>query len=270
MNILFKFKLLALMMLIIGAHQLSVAGETIDNQSDKEIIRNYQNPLVLFTRLQVENNTQIGFGPDDKALNFLRFQPILPFKLNQKWNLVTRFVIPVVHQPWPEISNGLSDTAVQLFFTPEKTGKFFWGIGPSFLFPTATDETIGTEKWSAGPAAGMIYIDGNWLISAVFQNVISFAGDENRQDVNSMTIRPIITYTLPDGWYLTSSPSIVANWEADEGNRWLVPVGGGVGKVLKIGRQKMGVAVESYYHVISPDIGPDWQIRFQVTLLLPE
>ncbi|MDP2393246.1 MAG: hypothetical protein Q8M21_08320 [Methylococcaceae bacterium] len=85
-----------------------------------------------------------------------------------------------------------------------------------------------------------------------------------------MSLRPTINYNLPNGWYLTSSPSIIAVWGEKQANRWLVPVGGGVGKVFSLGDQLMSTSLESYYHVVSPTIGPDWQMRFQVTLLFPK
>jgi len=264
------FVIPAWMVFLMCASQLSVAGEVIHNHSHIELVRQYQNPLARYTRVQIEDNAQFGFGPDNEVLNFFRLQPLIPFQLNQQWDLVTRFVVPIVHQPWPESTDGLSDIAMQVFLTPAQTGKLIWGIGASFLFPTATDEMIGTEKWSAGPAAAMVYINGHWIIGAVAQNVFSFAGDDGRQDVNAMTVRPIVNYTLPNGWYLTSSPTIAADWKADEKNRWLVPVGGGVGKILTIGRQQMSAVVESYYHARSPEIGPDWQLRLQFTLLFPE
>jgi hypothetical protein len=264
------FSLLAWIVFMTGMSQLSVAGETINNHSHIDLVRQYQNPLARFTRVQIEDNAQFGFGPNNEVLNFLRLQPLIPIQLNQQWDIVTRLVIPIMHLPWPESTDGLSDIGLQVFLTPAQTGKLIWGIGSSFLFPTATHEMLGTEKWSAGPAAAVVYINGHWIIGAVGQNIFSFAGDDSRQDVNAMTIRPIVNYTLPNGWYLTSSPTIAADWEADKESRWLVPVGGGIGKVLKIGRQQMSAVVEAYHHAKSPEIGPDWQLRLQFTLLFPE
>jgi len=62
----------------------------------------------------------------------------------------------------------------------------------------------------------------------------SFAGEEDRANVNAMTLQPFVNYNLPKGWYLTSSPLITANWEANDNNRWTLPIGGGIGR---IGRQ---------------------------------
>jgi hypothetical protein len=235
-----------------------------------ELAKQEQNPLARLIRVQFEDNAQFGFGPNNEVLNFLRIQPIIPFDLSEDWALITRTVIPIVHQPWPESADGLSDIALQLFLSPEKSGKFIWGAGPAFVFPTATDKIIGTEKWSAGPAVVGVYTSGPWVVGAIVNQLWSFAGDDGRQDVNAMTLRPIINYNLPHGWSLASAPTIAANWEADSENRWLVPLGGGVAKLFAIGSKWMSISLEAYYHVVSPEIGPDWQLRLQLTFLFPK
>lgn len=80
---------------------------------------------------------------------------MIPFDLSENWSLIARPVIPIVHQPWPESANGLSDIGLQLLLSPEKSGKFIWGAGPAFLFPTATSDIIGpgsgrrVRRWRA-------------------------------------------------------------------------------------------------------------------------
>ncbi len=229
-----------------------------------------QNPLTRYYVLRFEDNVQFGFGPDDEAINFFRIQPLLPFRLNENWSILTRPIIPIAHQPWPDSTDGLSDIAVVSFLTPARSGRFVWGLGPGLLLPTATDDAIGTEKWAAGPAAAAIYRAGPWVFGAVVQNLWSFAGADDRRAISNMALRPLVNYNLPHGWYLTSSPSIVANWEADAENRWFVPVGGGIGKVFAVGRQRLSATVESYYHVKSPNVGPDWQLRAQLSFLYPD
>ncbi|MGH7473678.1 MAG: neuromedin U [Candidatus Methylomirabilales bacterium] len=237
-----------------------------------ELAKQEQNPLARIIRLQLEDNAQFGFGPDNQVLNFLRIQPIIPFDLSEDWSLIIRPVIPIVHQPWPESADGLSDIALQLLLSPEKSGKFIWGAGPAFLFPTATGKIkfISTEKWSAGPAVVGVYTSGPWVVGALVNQLWSFAGNDSRPDVSAMTLRPIINYNLPHGWSLVSAPSIGANWEANSDNRWLVPLGGGVAKLFPIGSKWMSISLEGYYHVESPEIGPDWQLRLQLTFLLPK
>lgn len=246
------------------------AAPALSQNGASELAKLEQNPLARFHRLQIEDNAQFGFGPEDDVLNFARIQPVVPFELNEDWSLITRAVVPIAHLPWPLPADGLSDIALQLFLSPARSGKLVWGAGPAFLFPTASEDVLGTGKWSAGPAAAAVYTDGPWVVGAIASNLWSFAGDERRAEVNAFSIRPILNYNLPDGWYLSSSPTIAATWSADRENRWLVPVGGGVGKVFTVGPQKVSAVLESYYHAVSPTAGPDWQMRLQITLLFPK
>lgn len=246
------------------------AGEPDEKDAMTALAKQEQNPLARLFRVQFEDNAQFGFGPDNQVLNFLRIQPVIPFDLSENWSLITRPVIPIVHQPWPESVDGLGDIGLQILLSPERAGKFIWGVGPALLFPSATDDVIGTGKWSAGPAVVGAYTSGPWVVGAIVNQLWSFAGDDSRQDVNVMTLRPFINYNLSHGWFLGSSPTITASWDADSENRWLVPLGGGVGKVFALGKKHLSLVLEGYYHVVSPNIGPDWQLRLQLTFLLPK
>jgi hypothetical protein len=184
-----------------------VKAEPGKEPSAAELARQDQNPITRFYVMRFEDNVQLGFGPDNEALNFFRIQPLIPFELSKSWTLLTRVIIPIAHQPWPDSTDGLSDISLVAFLTPARSGKFVWGMGPALLLPTATDESLGTEKWSAGPAAAGIYTSGPWVVGAVAQNLWSFAGEKDRTDVNVMTLRPLINYNLPNGWYLTPAPA---------------------------------------------------------------
>jgi hypothetical protein len=98
----------------------------------------------------------------------------------------------------------------------------------------------------------------------------AFAGDDDRASVNQTLIEPFLNYNLGKGWYLISDIIIIANWQADSSNRWTVPLGGGVGKLLKIGNQAINVRTEAYYNVEKPDSAPDWQWGFTIQFLFPK
>jgi hypothetical protein len=170
---------------------------------------------------------------------------------------------------------GLGDVTPQLFFSPAKPtpipgGDFVWGVGPNLLLKTATDRRLGSGKWGAGPSAVALILVEPFVIRAVVGNTWSFAGDSDRKDVNLFTAQPFFNYNMADGWYLTSSPVITANWEADSSERWTVPVGGGVGRVFKIGQQPVNALVQAFSNVITPDNGgANWQLRSQMTFLFP-
>jgi hypothetical protein len=188
--------------------------------------------------------------------------------------LITRTIAPLIYQP--EIvpgagsTFGLGDIKTTLFFSPAKPGKLTWGVGPTFSFPTATDEVLGTEKWSAGASLVALTIQGPWVAGALVDNLWSFAGDDDRADVNQFLLQYFINYNLPNAWYLSSAPIITANWEADKSNKWTIPFGGGVGKIFRIGKQPMNAQIQAFYNAAKPDNGADWTLRLQLQFLFPK
>lgn len=107
------------------------------------------------------------------------------------------------------------------------------------------------------------------MVGALVNNIWSFAGDSNEPDVNAFLLQYFVNYNLKHGWYLTTAPMITANWEAPADDQWTLPFGGGVGRVFNIGAQPVNMSLSAYDNVITPEEGPDWQLRFQVQLLFP-
>jgi hypothetical protein len=242
-----------------------------------------QNPVADLISVPFQNNTNFGVGKLDNTQNILNIQPVIPVHLNQDWNLVTRWIMPVTYQP-PFFAGdttdfGLGDLTPELFISPKNPIPLapglglVWGVGPAFQLPTATDSRLGSGKWSAGPGLVALLLSQkpNVVTGFVVNNLWSFAGDEDRANVNLMTLQPFFNYNLPEGWYLTTSPLITADWEADSKNRWTVPVGGGFGRVFKIGSQPVNAQLTAYDNVVSPQVtGADWQLRSEFTFLFPE
>ena len=165
---------------------------------------------------------------------------------------------------------GLGDFTYQAFFSPAKPGKVIWGAGPAFVFPTNTDNRLGVDKWSAGPALVALAKPGPWLVGALVQNVWSYAGDSDAPDVNFFSFQYFINYNFEGGWYLTSTPTITANWEADDsGDIWTVPFGGGVGRLVRLGKLPVDFKLQVFYNVHNPDFGPDWTVQLQLKTLFP-
>jgi len=241
---------------------------------EEELAQAAQNPIADMISLPFQNNMNLNVGSDDEVQNVLNIQPVWPFSINENWNLITRTIIPVISQP--EIipgdgrTFGVGDINFTAAFSPAKPGKIIWGVGPVFLLPTATDDVLGTKKWGIGPSVVALKIQAPWVYGALINNVWSVAGDDDRADVNQMLLQPFVNYNLPKGWYITSAPIITANWEADSDNRWTVPIGAGVGKILRIGKQPINAQLSGYYNVETPDEAADWQIRLQVQLLFPK
>jgi hypothetical protein len=256
-----------------------------------------QNPIGDLISVPFQSNLNFGLGETDHIQNVLNIQPVYPIHLDDTWNLITRPILPVIYQePFfageelEEVEEilgddagrnlfGLGDLTWENFFSPREPTLLapgvgmVWGLGPVLQLPTETNDLLGTGKWSAGPAF-VVFVDAEPLsITTGFLvlNLWSFAGDDDRADVNAMTLQPFFNYNLPEGWYLTSSPLITANWEADKDDRWTVPVGGGFGRIFEIGRQPINANLAAYYNVVTPDdIGADWQLRAQWTFLFPK
>ena len=267
-----------------GGAQASAQNEpkqsTTQAQGGGDLRSAVQNPISLLISLPLKFTFDYG-APNGEA-SFLNIQPVVPITVGD-WNLVSRAIIPLIDSPGqiagtPDIPNpipgdgatGLGDINYSLFFSPVKYGKAIWGIGPSITLPSATDDQLGSDKWSAGPT-GVVLFQPKWgTIGGLVRHVWSFAGDSDRAEVNQSLIEPFLNFNLPNGWYLITDLVITANWEADSGNRWTVPLGGGVGKLLKIGDQAINVRTEAYYNVVRPDSAPDWQWGFTVQLLFPK
>jgi hypothetical protein len=232
-----------------------------------------QNPVANLISVPFQDNINFDVGPGDDVQNVLNIQPVIPVHLSEQWNLITRTIMPVICQPelGPELpeQSGLGDIQFTAFLSPAKPGKWIWGVGPIFQFPSATDEVLGQGKWCAGPSAVVLRSEGPWLYGALINNVWSFAGHEDRGAVNQMILQPFVNYNLPEGWYVVSAPILTANWKADSDQRWVVPLGAGVGRIFKLGRQPVNAQVQGFYNVVHPDNGPDWQLRAQVQLLFP-
>lgn len=145
-----------------------------------------------------------------------------------------------------------------------------WGAGPILQFPTATDEVLGTRKWLAGPSAVALTMHGSWVIGAVGSQMWSYAGNSDRDKVSIASLQYFINYNIKNGLYLVSSPTLTANWEATSGNKWVIPFGGGVGKLWKVHKQPINTQVQAFYNVQQTTFGPDWTLRVQVQFLFPK
>ncbi len=242
-------------------------------QSDAELAKAAQNPIANMISLPLQNNINTGIGSDDETQNILNVQPVWPVTLDDDWIVITRTIIPIISQPDVLTNkgrvNGLGDTTFSAYLSPANTGSLIWGVGPIFLLPTATDDTLGADKWGTGASVALLSMPGNWVLGSLISNVWSVGGT-GTQDVNLFTWQYFINYNLPDSWYLTTAPIITANWEADSGNRWTIPIGGGMGKIFRIGKQPVNAQVSAYKNIETPEFGAEWQIRLQLQFLFPK
>jgi hypothetical protein len=242
-----------------------------------------QNPIANTISVPFENTLFFHSGADNETTYVLNFQPVIPVKLSDKWNLISRPIVPIMYVPGvvdglPDIGGqpqgfnsafGLGDINYTGFFSPSDSGKVVWGVGPSITFPTATDDVLGSGKWSAGPSFVGLVIHKPILAGVLLRHLWSFAGESDRRRVSQTLIQPFLNYNLNDGWYLMTSPVITADWAGKSSDRWTVPLGGGVGRLMHFGEQPVNMNLQLYYSVARPTNGSDWQLKFNFQLLFP-
>jgi hypothetical protein len=198
----------------------------------------------------------------------------VPLNLNSEWNLITRTILPIIKQPTLSTTSddtwGIGNTSFSAFLSPAKSEGFIWGAGPVVELPTTSDDRLGTRKWSAGPTAVALTVKGPWVFGILGSQVWSFAGSSDNPNVSRFLTQYFVNYNFGEGWYVGSSPIITADWQASGGNKWTVPVGGGVGKVFRVGKLPFNANIGYYAHVVRPDPSADAVVRFQIALLLPK
>jgi len=245
-----------------------------DEGEQKELTKQVQNPVSRLISVPLQNNSNFGIGPLDRTQNVLNIQPVIPSRLGENWNLITRVVMPVVLRPNLNQRDasimGLGDINPTFFLSPARRGKLIWGIGPDFVLPTATNSLLGQGKWSGGPAVVALVQPDPWSIGVLINNVWSFAGESDKPAVNQLLLQYFLNYNLKKGWYIALQPIITANWKATNGNTWTVPFGGGVGRVFRLVYQPVNVTLQFYGNAVHPAGASPWSMRVQMAFLYPK
>jgi hypothetical protein len=240
-----------------------------------DLAKKLANPVANLVSVPLQYNYDEYSGVNkDASVSRLIAQPVIPIKLNEDWLLITRTLIPLVDQsgfPLPAMNeSGLGDIAATQYFSPTKAtaGGLIWGVGPAEILPTASEDALGTGKWSIGPTLVLLKQSGPWTAGYLGSHVWSVAGDEKRDNVNATSMQPFISYNTKTYTTFAALTETVYDWNA---RKWQVPVILMVGQMLKIGPQIMQLAVGGKYWAEAPDNGPDgWGIRVQLTFVFPK
>jgi hypothetical protein len=269
----------------IGTPGTQVATEeTPAAATNTDALRNAaQNPVASLISVPIQENFNFGIGPANRTQNVLNIQPVIPVNLSENWNVVVRWITPIIFQPIPVAQPpgplvqttgvyGLGDMNPTFFLVPKKS-KIIWGVGPTVVLPTATNTTfLGQGKLSMGPAVVVLVQPKPWTIGFLANNIWSVAGHSNldKPAVNQFLLNWFANYNMKKGWYLTTAPIITANWRAASGNVWTVPFGGGVGRIMKLGFQPVNVTAQFYGNAVHPPGASPWGFRTQIALLFPK
>ena len=239
--------------------------------NNAELAQALSNPVADLISVPIQSNVDFGIGPGGGTKWTTNVQPVIPFGINDEWNLISRTILPVVDQQGIALGGasdafGLGDLTQSLFFSPKDPEPFIWGVGPVFLLPTATDSLLGSNMWGAGPTGVILKQEGHWTFGALANQLWSFAGS-GYKSVNATYFQPFVSYATSKGTSYTLNLETTYNWQD---NQWNVPVNALVSQVLKIGDQPVQVFAGLRYYLETPTGGPDWGVRFGFTFLFPK
>ena len=242
---------------------------------DEDLQAKLANPVADLITLPFQVTSTFNSGPLDKQQHTLNIQPVYPASLGEI-NLINRLIVPLLSNPGlgpgQDRVNGLGDILYQGFLSPRTPGRWIWGAGPALQMRTATDDRLGTGKWSAGPTLVGLTQPHPWTFGALVTQLWSFAGDDSRQRVNQTQIQPILSYTLNPRNSIAYAGVITANWEEDRSSqRWTVPLGATYSILTKpAGFVPVNYIFGGGYNIIHPDNVGTWFLRFQVNFILPK
>jgi len=260
-------------------------------ESDEDLAKKALNPVAAMISLPLQFNQDYGIDmtddakrawvaadatrtwPESDATRILfNIQPVIPFSLNQEWNIITRTIIPFIYAespiPGDGHDSGLGDISQSIFLSPKGTiGGWIIGFGPNLLYPTASEDTLGSEKWGAGPTAVLLRQDSGFTYGLLTNHIWSFAGDDERADVSATFLQPFVSYTTKTYTTFGVNTESTYDWKNSE---WTVPINVTLTQMLKAWGQPLSLQLGYCLYVDAPDNGPDWGLRFTLTFLFPK
>lgn len=237
-----------------------------------ELAKKLSNPISNLVSVPFQFNWEQKVGPNQDTRFVLNVQPVMPFTLTRDVNLIARVIVPLVSQPALVAGGaptfGVSDVLTSFFLSPSRPSSFTWGVGPVISFPSTSEPTLGTGKWSVGPTAVALKQSGPWTVGALWNQVWSVGGQKQRKEVSQMFLQPFVAYNTKSLWTFTVQSETTANWEATD-EKWTVPVNLIFSKLSSFGPFPASYSFGLGVFAAHPETGPTWKLRGAITILLP-
>ena len=289
-----KRLILIISLLATGLSANALLAEEGSAAAQPNLAKTSQNPLGSLISVPFENSFFLDVGPSESTVFASIAKPVYPVPLGD-YNLINRFIVPFIHDEGQSASDlsslgagqdadgfgemlagmysgsetGVGNITYQGFLTKAAPAKWILGAGPVLNLPTHTSERFGSDKLSGGPACIVLTMPGKWVVGSLFQHVWDVAGPEGAARVNQSSLQFFVNYNLDSGWYLSTSPLITMNWEADTGDQLKLPLGGGLGKLHRFGKQPVDFRLVAYKNIERTRHGPAYEVTFSVKFLFP-
>jgi hypothetical protein len=258
---------------------------TDDQAAAAELAKKLANPVASLISVPIQNNWDFGIGSANAMRYTANIQPVIPFSVSDDWNLITRTIVPVIYAESPvkggSDKSGLGDIVQSFFFSPKApVGGWILAAGPVMLYPTATDQALGFDKWGAGPTALALQQNNGWTYGLLVNHLWSYAdaghysgssvgdaSDGSDAEVNATFIQPFVSFTTKTFTTFGLNTECTYDWSH---RQWTVPLNVSVSQLLKIGKQPIQLSLGAKYYAEGPNSGPDWGLRFAITFLFPK
>jgi hypothetical protein len=227
--------------------------------------QDFTKPLTRFDiRYKYQNTT------GDTETSLWTFRVDKPFVLNDGWKLSTRFDLPLIYSDVASLDNprgdyefGFSDTLTQALFISPQHGHFAYGFGAQMIWPTASQDQMGTGKYQLAPTIGAIYypedLPKGSFYAIVLRDFFDIGGDDDRADIHQFSIQPMFNYSLPDSAFVTFGPDMRINWEQDDD--LFVPFNITLGKMIN---RSTVASVELNMPIVNEYDRYDCEIEFRI------
>jgi hypothetical protein len=242
------------------------------SKSASDLAQALLNPATNVINVSFEHNFDFGQGSARTLTYTGNVMPVVPFRLGKTWSLITRTLVPFIStrslDGGGDRTLGVGDIVETVYLSRERPASgWFWGAGPTMVFPTATSRRIGSGQWSAGPSAGVLRQEGAWTFTLLTAQAWSFAGDPHRPRVSTAFLESIVAYTTSKGTSFGVDTTAFYDWT---GGQWTVPVELNATQIVTIGRRPLSIGLSARYGVTHPADGPAWGLMLALALLFPK
>ena len=279
-----KMKVLVGVLALIASLALLATAES-STPSKEEIAKELANPNTVLTSLKLQTQYFSFDGDlpsaDDQDMVKLFFQPTIPFPPENGKTLWVRPGVPyLIDQPVYDkdsrrvgSQSGLGDITLDVQYGTTLENGFLWSVGFSSIFPTASEEGLGSEVWALGPDFQLGRVTEKSVFGVFANHQWDIAGDGKsspdlpylrRSDasVNLTAIQLFGVFVPGGGWSVGSMPIMTYNHESEE---WTIPLHFTAGKTFIIKGRPWKFSLDLNYYVESPDaIAPEWMVGFNV------
>jgi hypothetical protein len=258
---------------------------TDDKAAAAELAKKLSNPVASLISVPIQNNWDFGIGSANAMRYTANIQPVIPFSLSEDWNLITRTIVPVIYAESPvkggTDQSGLGDIVQSFWVSPKApTGSgWIWGAGAVMLYPSGTDGLSG-QHWGAGPTALVLKQQNGWTYGVLANHLWSYAqtgghgssdagdaSDGSDVGINATFLQPFVSFTTKSFTTFGLNTESTYDWTHSQ---WSVPLNASVSQLVKLGSMPVQFQLGVKYYAEGPKGGPDWGLRFAVTLLFPK